>query len=183
MSTQAWLIIIAVVLSSVIGGLVTHYTFDKPQVITNTVTVLKDTSKTKVILKIVPVDKEKKASLKQLDSLFQAALDYWMQSVPYVHDTLKQQFGNFRAVFDTSLVSKDSSTTIVTHNEVGSRLPLDLQLKFYNEYLITQKPKIVNVPASENSFGFVRSLTLGPGYDVIHKKFGITITLGYGFKF
>lgn len=180
-STQIWLIVISVVIAAAAGGLVTHYTFDKPKVVTNTVTVLTDTSKNKVILKIVL--SEKKASVKQIDSLFQVAFNYWMQLVPYIHDTLKQQFGNFRASFDTTLVSKDSSTNIITHNEVGSRIPIDPQLKFYNEYSINQKPKIVNVTVPENSFGFVRGIILGPNYDVIHKTFGISISLGYGIKF
>jgi hypothetical protein len=174
------LILIIAVLSLVIGGFLTHYTLDKPIIVKETSTVFMDTGKVKAgEMKIIKV--QKPVSIAQLDSIYAVAKEWAIENTP--HDTVNRPvFGLFTVSHDTSFVNPDSTVRLEAHNEVSSMLPF-YKSKFNDTYKITSTPKTITVKEAESSFGFVRGFILGPNYDVIHKTFGISITLGYGFKF
>ena len=175
-----WLLAIACILCLIVGGGITHYVIDRPVIVKETSTVFRDTSKVKQgELKIVKV--QKPVSIAQLDSIYAVAKEWAIENTP--HDTInKPVFGLFTISHDTSFVNPDSTVKLEAHNEVSSMLPF-YKSKFNDRYKITSTPKTITAKEAESSFGFVRGIILGPNYDVIHKTFGISVTLGYGFKF
>lgn len=182
--SNTWLVIIIAVLCLGLGGIGTHYWIDKQSApVSNTVVIHDTTTQNQIKFKNVIV--EGKASIKQLDSLAQVALTYWLNHVSYVHDTLKQQFGSFHAEFDSTLKSPDTLTTIKIHDEIASRIPIDPLIKFYNDYTITTKPKVITMntynPGFFDRFNWV--LFAGAGYDPFTRSANISIGLGIGINF
>jgi hypothetical protein len=124
---------------------------------------------------------QKPISIAQLDSIYAVAKEWAIENTP--RDTVNRPvFGLFTISHDTALTNADSTVELEVHNEVSSMLPF-YKPAFNDKYKITSTPRTITVKETESSFGFVRGITLGPNYDVIHKTFGISITLGYGFKF
>lgn len=177
---SGWILFSLIIVCILAGGIAGWFIHPKEVPAQTTNTVFIDTGKTlSAALKIIKVQKE--VSVMQLDSIYNIALQYWMNKVPYIHDTLKAQFGLFSLSKDTNFTNADSTVKMAAHREVRNRLPF-YEAQFYDKYQLTFTPKTIAKDPGSN-FGFVRSLTLGPNYDLIHKTFGVSIQIGYGIKF
>ena len=174
------LILIIAVLSFTIGGVVTHYTLDKPVVIKDTATIFQDTGKIKQgELKIIKV--QKPVSISQLDSIYNEAKLWAIANTP--HDTVNRPvFGRFVVIHDTNFVNSDSTVRLIAHNEVSSMLPF-YKPGFNDKYIITSKPKTITINTYNPSFfqRFQPAIFGGFGIDPLRSQLGVYLGIGMAF--
>jgi hypothetical protein len=175
------LILIIAVLSLVMGGLIVHYTIDKPVVIKDTITIWTDTGKIKPAqLKIVKV--QKPVSISQLDSIYNAAKLWAIANTP--HDTVNRPvFGRFVVTHDSSFINSDSTVRLIAHNEVSSMLPF-YKPEFNDRYEIKSTPKTIITNDYNPTFfqRFQPALFIGFGGDLIRKQMGVYAGVGFSFS-